>query len=488
MKNKGCLNAEQPDWYRMHYCGTCKSLGTTYGQKSRLMLNYDAVFLAEILSLISSKKVEWSGGLSSHNCFDLPERDDIPLSVRYASDVNMLLAQLKFEDNLLDDVPQLWKLANRVFRKPFDKLEDHLGDWAVDINRIEEWLKEGFKREDEVAVSTQESVEKSLAFYGESTANITSYLFGHGAGAVGSEEQKDNLAKLGYLFGELIFALDAWKDIGDDEEMEQFNPLFIGKDEDFIINQEIAKEYIWQKAEAINQTIETFPIDKEILDVLKSRLLMNISSSLNETANSCNSFSTGIEKSTLPRIANKANAVLKHISDWTNPAIPAKFVASYTIFIFLFFHQQVSSAAVRLNSTQIDPGTNIMDSLFLLGLGMLPLLGYWLATHSKEQPRKTERLKKRLERKQKRLKKRLLKMAKRQKEGKKLKWWAWMLIGIAGLFFILTIAFLISFLSCAGGGGCNCGGGGSSGGGCCDGSSCCGGGCDCGNCNCDCNC
>jgi hypothetical protein len=39
--------------YRLHYCGTCKTMGPLYGQKSRFLLNHDAVFLSELLTLLA---------------------------------------------------------------------------------------------------------------------------------------------------------------------------------------------------------------------------------------------------------------------------------------------------------------------------------------------------------------------------------------------------------------------------------------------------
>ena len=79
MKNTGCLQPGQPDWYRLHYCGTCKSLGRLYGQRSRLFLNYDIVFLSEILTLLQESETEkWDKSLYSKNCFDLPGVQKLP--------------------------------------------------------------------------------------------------------------------------------------------------------------------------------------------------------------------------------------------------------------------------------------------------------------------------------------------------------------------------------------------------------------------------
>jgi hypothetical protein len=51
---------------RLPYCGTCKTLGTLYGQRSRLLLNHDTVFLAELL-MEQSGAPEWARASPSIN-------------------------------------------------------------------------------------------------------------------------------------------------------------------------------------------------------------------------------------------------------------------------------------------------------------------------------------------------------------------------------------------------------------------------------------
>ena len=66
MKNTDGLPTKQSDWYRLHYCGTCKSLGKIYGQRSRFFLNYDIVFLAEILTILQESQTQnWDSALFS---------------------------------------------------------------------------------------------------------------------------------------------------------------------------------------------------------------------------------------------------------------------------------------------------------------------------------------------------------------------------------------------------------------------------------------
>ena len=55
----GCSNKNSSDYrfHRMHYCGVCKAMGNSYGHKSRLLLNYDSVFLSELLRFLSTQSV-----------------------------------------------------------------------------------------------------------------------------------------------------------------------------------------------------------------------------------------------------------------------------------------------------------------------------------------------------------------------------------------------------------------------------------------------
>ena len=58
--------------YRLHYCGTCKTMGAMYGQRSRMLLNFDAVFFAELLTNLSAQNTAtWHESYQQQNCFAL---------------------------------------------------------------------------------------------------------------------------------------------------------------------------------------------------------------------------------------------------------------------------------------------------------------------------------------------------------------------------------------------------------------------------------
>lgn len=117
MQPESCSNTDSSfNQQRLHYCATCKVLGKEYGQKTRLLLNYDAVFLAELLSALSQEKSEsWKSELQAVNkCFTMPKSDsESPIALHYAAAANVLFAKLKIRDNIADS-SSLWHLAERI--------------------------------------------------------------------------------------------------------------------------------------------------------------------------------------------------------------------------------------------------------------------------------------------------------------------------------------------------------------------------------------
>ena len=54
MRSRSCaLGPDEKLRRRLHYCGTCKSIGSRYGQSARLLLNFDSVFAAEVLTAVA---------------------------------------------------------------------------------------------------------------------------------------------------------------------------------------------------------------------------------------------------------------------------------------------------------------------------------------------------------------------------------------------------------------------------------------------------
>src|SRR5690349_11355933 len=107
MKARTCsLSPELKRQRRLHYCGTCKTIGSLYGQRSRALLNHDTVFLAELLSALSGtdrQLDEWNQSYQSYNCLALPRSAAaMPLVLQYAAAATLTLTEFKLADHIKD--------------------------------------------------------------------------------------------------------------------------------------------------------------------------------------------------------------------------------------------------------------------------------------------------------------------------------------------------------------------------------------------------
>ena len=90
------------DWerYNAYYCGVCKSIGARYGQIPRMILSFDAAFIAVLLAGLSEEGAGEDGAagdysLSKERCIAHPVKEKLVVrepAVDYAADVMLLLA------------------------------------------------------------------------------------------------------------------------------------------------------------------------------------------------------------------------------------------------------------------------------------------------------------------------------------------------------------------------------------------------------------
>jgi Family of unknown function (DUF5685) len=205
---------------RLAYCGTCKGLGRLYGQRARLLLNHDMVFLAELLMHYTGTP-DWSQEHLSFNCFAIPKIT--PPALEYAATLTVLLAHFQIEDHRLDSQQLRWSLAQRALSPPYRLAAARLKAWEFPLDRLELVLATQIARELQPL---------SLAHVAEPTALATGMAFSHGAAICGRPELFDSLFNLGHRFGQLIYTLDAYEDRERDQLTGEFNPLLIFRDLD----------------------------------------------------------------------------------------------------------------------------------------------------------------------------------------------------------------------------------------------------------------
>lgn len=267
MRAKTCgMTAEEKNFRRLHYCGTCKTIGSLYGQKSRMLLNHDTVFLAEILTSLSDEKVQtWQKSYQSYNCLSLP-KNEIPISLQFAATANIILTEFKIADHISDTRQRRFKLAHRVFSKEFIEAEKLLSEWNFPLAKVRNLLE------------TQTNIENhsnDLDELSQPTAQTTAIFFSNGVKLIGRDEFEHLAHEIGCNFGKLIYILDAYEDFEKDEKRNQFNAL-----KTIFGEKEKAVSILLNLESEIISKIYELPISETKKQIFASRLRSNLQKKL----------------------------------------------------------------------------------------------------------------------------------------------------------------------------------------------------------------
>jgi hypothetical protein len=234
MKARSCSQSpEQKYERRLHYCGACKTMGTLYGQKARLLLNNDAVFLGELLSALSAERdamKSWARAYQSYNCMSLPGApDEMPLSLQFAATATVVMSDFKVADQIEDSGRHSgWRVAQRLYGESFRAASNRLESWGLPVTDLWRWYEIQNTREHSVnSVREDQSSRTILDHLAEPTATVTGLVFQQGAKLVGCSQQSahQTMYRLGYEFGRLVYTLDAYEDYEKDHRRGDFNAL-----------------------------------------------------------------------------------------------------------------------------------------------------------------------------------------------------------------------------------------------------------------------
>jgi hypothetical protein len=191
---------------RLPYCGTCKTIGVRYGQRARLLLNHDIVFLGELLMRYSQEPV-WTAAYRSFNCFAKP-KEIFPI-LDYTAAVTVILAYYRVADHVQDSGRWHWRTLARMLSPQFRRASAKLRESGFQMDKLDSIL------------STQRAREanpQSITDVAEPTALATAMVFAHGG-------SHPDLYDIGHRFGYLIYVLDAFEDRAQDARSGAFNAL-----------------------------------------------------------------------------------------------------------------------------------------------------------------------------------------------------------------------------------------------------------------------
>ena len=207
------LSKEEKDIYSGYYCGLCNSL-KNYGNISRLTLNYDMTFLYVLLSSYFNEKEEKH---LKHCAVHPLKAKNVYMNkyAEYASDMTVLLAYYKLEDDINDDNSINAKLFKSALSKAFLMAEKK---HKAKSHEIKSLLLELY------------DIEKS----GEHNPDIPAKVFGKILGIVFDVDGNDKLLfEFGSALGKVVYIMDACVDVKKDVKKCRYNPMVEIKRENF---------------------------------------------------------------------------------------------------------------------------------------------------------------------------------------------------------------------------------------------------------------
>lgn len=216
------LGCERVHAYETFYCGLCKSLGDHFGQATRALLSYDAVFLA----LVADGLVETPAAPDRCRCPMMPitfrptVRPDSP-AMQYAAAMQMLLS-----DQWLADRAEGGKRAARAARPLLSgnvaKARVILGGLGISLDDLDGFERVQAQREVPGVTGPRDAAEP--------TASALERVFARMADLPGtteaarSPEGRAALASFGRHLGSAIYLIDALDDLEKDHRGGDFNP------------------------------------------------------------------------------------------------------------------------------------------------------------------------------------------------------------------------------------------------------------------------
>ena len=243
--DKGELKVREYEVYTGYYCGVCKSIGRRYGQLPRMVLSYDAAFLAILLASLSDE----SDTPVQEHCIAHPVIKKKTVirnrAIDYAGDVMLILAWYKLADDATDEGKAYAKpvmlMMKRIFRR---------------LNSLYPELCSSVKCHLSALSALEREKCASIDMAAEAFSKIMEDIFTEGLQAVyGSEppqheppgdrgdpcisgmqdepcgfaspgnDTRELLARAGYHLGKWVYTIDALHDIEENIESGAYNPL-----------------------------------------------------------------------------------------------------------------------------------------------------------------------------------------------------------------------------------------------------------------------
>ena len=247
--DKGELKVREYEVYTGYYCGVCKSIGRRYGQLPRMVLSYDAAFLAILLASLSDE----SDTPVQEHCIAHPVIKKKTVirnrAIDYAGDVMLILAWYKLADDAADEGKAYAKpvmlMMKRIFRRLNNLYPELCSSVKCHLSALSALEREKCASIDMAAEAFSKIMEDIFteglqAVYGSEPPQQTSpgadrsdYGISGASGmqngpcgfASPGSDTRELLARAGYHLGKWVYMIDAVDDIEENIESGAYNPL-----------------------------------------------------------------------------------------------------------------------------------------------------------------------------------------------------------------------------------------------------------------------
>lgn len=209
----GYIKADTPNMYvkdtvlyKAMYCGLCKGIGKTCGQRARFVLNYDLTFLSVLLHNITNQDVKIENQRCAiHRLKKRPIAVVDNLTERIAT-LNVLLAYHKLNDDVIDN--NKGRIKRSFFKSAYKKAIKN--EPLMDVV-IKKWYDKLLNLERTKCDSPDIVADP----FGSMMQELIKVIIG--------EECDENLMELAYYLGKWIYLIDALDDFDKDIKNNNYN-------------------------------------------------------------------------------------------------------------------------------------------------------------------------------------------------------------------------------------------------------------------------
>lgn len=197
--------------YNAYYCGLCRSIKSRFGEIPRLSLSYDCAFLA-----LLTAGVLGAPACEEKRCAYKPLKKKMPIApdseaLRFAADINILLAYHKCEDDWADEKKASALLAEAALKKAAKKAAAARPEASAAIRH---------------GLMELSKLEKANCSELDLPADAFATLMrGVLSNAPVDEREREIFRHLGWHLGRWIYLIDAWDDREKDAKNNSYNPF-----------------------------------------------------------------------------------------------------------------------------------------------------------------------------------------------------------------------------------------------------------------------